>query len=60
MATNLREEIHQLHAQLCNGLADPIRILILYSRREAFACKRTCPINQYSPTNNFPTSKNPA
>ena len=28
---SLRDEIHQLHAQLCNGLADPIRILILYS-----------------------------
>ena len=28
---SLKEEIHQLHAQLCNGLADPIRILILYS-----------------------------
>ena len=28
---SLKDEIHQLHAQLCNGLADPIRILILYS-----------------------------
>ncbi len=34
MASNLREEIHQLHAQLCNGLADPIRILLLYSLAE--------------------------
>ncbi len=39
MASNLREEIHQLHAQLCNGLADPVRILILYSLAE----KRTSP-----------------
>ena len=28
---SLKDEIHQLHAHLCNGLADPIRILILYS-----------------------------
>ncbi|MCP4138823.1 MAG: helix-turn-helix transcriptional regulator [Chloroflexi bacterium] len=28
---SLKDEVHQLHAQLCNGLADPIRILILYS-----------------------------
>ena len=28
---SLKDEIYQLHAQLCNGLADPIRILILYS-----------------------------
>ncbi|MBT3321002.1 MAG: winged helix-turn-helix transcriptional regulator [Anaerolineae bacterium] len=28
---SLKDEIHQLHAQLCNGLADPLRILILYS-----------------------------
>lgn len=31
MNNRLREEIHQLHAQLCKGLADPNRILILYS-----------------------------
>ena len=34
MATDLREEIHQLHAQICSGLADPVRILILYSLSE--------------------------
>ena len=28
---SLKDEVHQLHAQLCNGLADPLRILILYS-----------------------------
>lgn len=31
MATDLREEIHRLHAQLCSALADPSRILILYT-----------------------------
>jgi len=31
MLTNLREEIHRLHAQLCSALADPSRILILYT-----------------------------
>ncbi|HXF69915.1 MAG TPA: metalloregulator ArsR/SmtB family transcription factor [Thermoflexus sp.] len=25
-----RQEIHQLHAEICAGLADPTRILILY------------------------------
>jgi DNA-binding transcriptional ArsR family regulator len=31
MDTNLREEIYQLHAEICGGLADPNRILILYA-----------------------------
>ena len=34
MATILREEVNQLHANICNGLADPIRILILYKLSE--------------------------
>ena len=29
--TNLRAEIDRLHAQVCSGLADPSRILILYT-----------------------------
>lgn len=28
---NLKAEITQLHAQLCSGLSDPTRILILYT-----------------------------
>ncbi|GAB4529403.1 MAG: hypothetical protein Fur0018_15990 [Anaerolineales bacterium] len=28
---SLQDEIHQLHAHLCGGLADPIRIMILYT-----------------------------
>lgn len=28
---SLRDEIHQMHANLCAGLADPNRILILYT-----------------------------
>ncbi|MEN8173293.1 MAG: metalloregulator ArsR/SmtB family transcription factor [Chloroflexota bacterium] len=28
---NFREEIAHLHANICGGLADPIRILILYA-----------------------------
>jgi ArsR family transcriptional regulator len=28
---NFREEITHLHANICSGLADPIRILILYT-----------------------------
>lgn len=31
---NLQEEIHQLHAQLCSGLADSSRIMILYNLAE--------------------------
>lgn len=34
MDTNLREEVTQLHAQICNALADPNRILILYALEE--------------------------
>ena len=35
MTLNLREEITQLHASICNGLADPVRILILYTLAES-------------------------
>jgi len=31
---NLRAEVHRLHAQVCSGLADPNRILILYTLSE--------------------------
>lgn len=34
MADNLREEVVRLHAQVCSGLADPNRILIIYSLAE--------------------------
>jgi DNA-binding transcriptional ArsR family regulator len=34
MDNNLRTEIDQLHAQVCSGLADPNRILILYTLAE--------------------------
>ena len=30
MENNLRAEITQLHAQVCSGLSDPTRIMILY------------------------------
>jgi len=32
--TTFRAEINQLHAQVCSGLADPNRILILYTLAE--------------------------
>jgi DNA-binding transcriptional ArsR family regulator len=35
MADNLREEVVRLHANVCSGLADPNRILIIYSLAEA-------------------------
>jgi DNA-binding transcriptional ArsR family regulator len=31
MADTLREEVTRLHAQVCSGLADPNRIMIIYS-----------------------------
>jgi ArsR family transcriptional regulator len=34
MDTHLREEILNLHAHICEGLADPNRILILYTLDE--------------------------
>jgi len=34
MDNNLRAEIDHLHAQVCSGLADPNRILILYTLSE--------------------------
>ncbi|MEA3441445.1 MAG: metalloregulator ArsR/SmtB family transcription factor [Chloroflexota bacterium] len=34
MDNNLREEITRLHAQVCSGLADTNRILILYTLNE--------------------------
>jgi ArsR family transcriptional regulator len=34
MSDNLREEVVRLHAQVCSGLADPNRILIIYSLAE--------------------------
>lgn len=35
MKTSLRDEIHQLHANLCSSLADTNRILILYALTQA-------------------------
>ena len=34
MSDGLREEVVRLHAQVCDGLADPNRILIIYSLAE--------------------------
>lgn len=34
MKPNLKEEVTELHAQLCQGLADPKRLLILYTLAE--------------------------
>lgn len=34
MTTKLEEEVSQLHAEICAGLADPKRILILYALGE--------------------------
>ncbi len=34
MADTLREEIIRLHANICSGLADPNRIMIIYSLAE--------------------------
>ncbi len=34
MQTSLRRQVHQLHAEICQGLSDPSRILILYELQE--------------------------
>jgi ArsR family transcriptional regulator len=34
VSNTLRDEIIRLHAHVCSGLADPVRILILYSLAE--------------------------
>lgn len=34
MGKQLKDEINRLHAQICSGLADPSRILILYKLSE--------------------------
>lgn len=34
MQTNLRREVHRLHAEICHAISDPNRILILYELRE--------------------------
>ncbi len=34
MADTLREEVVKLHASICSGLADPNRIMIIYSLAE--------------------------
>jgi ArsR family transcriptional regulator len=34
LQTNLRREVHQLHAEICHAISDPNRILILYELRE--------------------------
>ena len=31
---NLRREVHQLHAEICQAISDPSRILILYELRD--------------------------
>ena len=33
MQTSLRREVYQLHAEICQALSDPTRILILYELR---------------------------
>lgn len=35
MKKDLRDEINRLHAHVCSGLADPLRILILYRVAES-------------------------
>ncbi len=34
MQNTLQREIHQLHAEICQALSDPTRILILYELRD--------------------------
>ena len=34
MQSTLKREVHRLHAEICQALADPTRILILYALQE--------------------------
>ena len=34
MQNTLRREVHQLHAEICQALSDPTRILLLYELRD--------------------------
>ncbi|HWQ46469.1 MAG TPA: metalloregulator ArsR/SmtB family transcription factor [Longilinea sp.] len=38
MVDNLKDEVNRMHAQLCTGIADPNRILIIYTLAEAPKC----------------------
>lgn len=38
MVDNLREEVVRMHAQLCSGISDPSRILIIYNLAEGPKC----------------------
>lgn len=38
MAESLKEEVVRMHAQLCSGIAEPSRILIIYSLAEGHKC----------------------
>jgi ArsR family transcriptional regulator len=38
MSDNLREEVMKMHAQVCSGLADPSRILIIYNLGDGPRC----------------------
>src|SRR3990170_3003670 len=35
MSSALEREVHELHSRMCEGLADPTRILILYALAES-------------------------
>lgn len=49
MDPGLRQEIHNLHAEVCSGLADPTRILILYALHE-----QPCFVNELADRLNLP------
>lgn len=38
MSDSLREDVLRMHAQVCSGLADPNRLLIIYSLAEGPHC----------------------
>jgi len=51
MEHHLQDEVSRLHAQVCSGLADPNRILILYTLSE-----RTYSVNELAETLDLPQS----
>ena len=49
---NLRDEIHHMHAQLCSSLADPNRILLLYTLNQC-----SCNVSDLARVLDLPQSK---
>ena len=58
---NIREEVLQLHAHICSGLADPNRILMIYTLADGPKnVNELATALDLEPTDRFPASEGPA